>query len=101
MSLYIYIYIYIYINSQFTGQQGKEEALNHFHPVNRHLDISRVITAGSSPLHIGSSRTRTGNLRKSLTITLHALNDRLMKTVDNCIYFATIMCKLENGSIAF
>ena len=27
-----------------------------------HLDISRVITAESSPLHIAGSRTRTGNL---------------------------------------
>ena len=28
----------------------------------RHLDISRTITAESSPLHIASSRTRTGKL---------------------------------------
>ena len=34
----------------------------HFHPFNRHLDISRAITAESSPLHIASTRTRTGNL---------------------------------------
>ena len=34
----------------------------HFHPLHRHLDISRAITAESSPLHIGSNRTRTGNL---------------------------------------
>ena len=34
----------------------------HFHPLHRHLDISRAITAESSPLHIGSSRTRPGNL---------------------------------------
>ena len=34
----------------------------HFHPLHRHLDIRRAITAGSSPLHLGSSRTRTGNL---------------------------------------
>ena len=32
-----------------------------FHPLHRHLDIRRAITAGSSPLHIASSRTRTGN----------------------------------------
>ena len=29
----------------------------HFHPLHRHLDISWVITAESSPLHIASSRT--------------------------------------------
>ena len=34
--------------------------LYHFHPLYRHRDISRAITARSSPLHIGSSRTRTG-----------------------------------------
>ena len=33
---------------------------SHFHPFHRHLDISRVITAESSPLHIASSQTRTG-----------------------------------------
>ena len=33
----------------------------HFHPPHRHLDISRAITAEISPLHIASSRTRTGN----------------------------------------
>ena len=46
----------------------------HFHPVHRQLDISRTITAESSPLHIASSRTRTGNLwfhvRKLLTTKL-------------------------------
>ena len=36
--------------------------LYHFHPLHRHLDISRTITAESSPLHIASSRTRAGNL---------------------------------------
>ena len=34
----------------------------HFHPLHRHLDISRAITAESSPLHIASSRIQTGNL---------------------------------------
>ena len=35
----------------------------HFHPRHKHLDISRAITEESSPLHIGSSRTQTGNYR--------------------------------------
>ena len=52
--------------SQFTGQQVKREAISliphyHFHPLHRHLDIIRVITAESSPLHIVSSRARTVN----------------------------------------
>ena len=43
--------------SRFTRQQGKGEGiyltpLYHFHPLHRHLDISREITAESSPLHI-------------------------------------------------
>ena len=46
-------------HSRFTGQQGKGEAnsltrLYHFHPLHRHLDSSRAITADSSPLHIAS-----------------------------------------------
>ena len=39
-------------HSQFTGQQGKREGLyltplKNFHPLHRHLDISRAITVGS------------------------------------------------------
>ena len=70
--LYIYIYIYsiwvfFYENSRITGLQGKGEGISlsphyHFHPFHRHLDISRAIAAGSLPLYIASSRTRTGNL---------------------------------------
>ena len=36
--------------------------LYHLHPLRRHLDICRAITVESSPLHIATSRTRTGNL---------------------------------------
>ena len=62
------IWVFFHEHSQFTGQQGKWEGiyltpLYHFHPLQRHLDISREISAESSPLHIASSRTRTGNLR--------------------------------------
>ena len=51
----------------FTDIQRKGEGIfvspyYHFHSLPRHLDISRVITAESSPLHIACSRTRTGNL---------------------------------------
>ena len=54
-------------HSRITGLKGKGEDISltphyHFHPVHRHLDISRAITAESSPLHIGSSQIRTGNL---------------------------------------
>ena len=61
------IWVFFHEHSRFTGQQGKGEGiyltpLYHFHPRHRHLDISRVITVESSPLHIAGSRTRTGNL---------------------------------------
>ena len=61
------IQVFFHEHSRFTGQQGKGEGiyltpLYHFHPLHRHLDISRAIAAGSSPLHIAGRRTRTGNL---------------------------------------
>ena len=61
------IWVFFHEHSRFTGQQGKGEGiyltpLYHFHPLHRHLDISRAITAESSPLHIAGSRTRTRNL---------------------------------------
>ena len=51
----------------FTGLQSKGEGISltphyHFHSFRRHLNIGRVITVGSSPLRIASSRTRTGDL---------------------------------------
>ena len=36
--------------------------LYHFHPLHRRLEVKRVITVESSPLHIASSQTLTGNL---------------------------------------
>ena len=61
------IWVFFHEHSRFTGQQGKGEGiyltpLYHFHPLHRHLDISRAIAAESSPLQIAGSRTRTGNL---------------------------------------
>ena len=56
-----------FLSRTFTGIKGKGEDISfspryHFRTLHRHLYISRVITAGSSPLRIASSRTRTGNL---------------------------------------
>ena len=61
------IWVLFHEHSRITGLQGKGEGIPltphyHFHPLHRHLDISRAITAESSPLHIASSWTRTGNL---------------------------------------
>ena len=61
------IWVFFLNHPGITGLQGKGEGISltphyHFHQLHRHLDISWSITAESSPLHIGSSRTRTGNL---------------------------------------
>ena len=48
-----------------TAGEGEAISLNplhYFHSLHRHLDISQVITAESSPLHLAGSRTGTGNL---------------------------------------
>ena len=60
------IWVFSHDHSRITGLQGKRKGISltphyHFHPLHRHLDISRAITAESSPLHIASSRTRTSN----------------------------------------
>ena len=54
--------VFFHEHSRIAGLQGKREGISlianyHFHPLHRHLDISRAITAESSPLHIASSRT--------------------------------------------
>ena len=67
MFFFFSMWVFFHEHSRITGLQGKGEGISltphyHFHPLHRHLDISRAITAESSPLHIASSRTRTGNL---------------------------------------
>ena len=61
------IWVFFYEYSRITGLQGKGEGISltphyHFHPLHRRVNIGRVITAESSPLHTASSRNRTGNL---------------------------------------
>ena len=57
-----------FLSRTFTNHRaaGEGEGISlpphYFHTLHRHLDISRVITAESSPLHIASSSTRVGNL---------------------------------------
>ena len=65
MGFFFSVWVFFHEHSLFTGQQVKGEGifltpLYHFHPLHRHLDISRAITAESLPLHIARSRTRTG-----------------------------------------
>ena len=66
-SFFFSILVFFHEQSQITGLQGKGEGIyltphRNFHPLHIRLDISRVITAERSPLHIASSRIRTGNL---------------------------------------
>ena len=61
------IWVLFHEHSRITGLQGKGKGIPltphyPFHPLHRHLDISRAITAESSPLRIASSRALTGNL---------------------------------------
>ena len=61
----IFFFYVDFLSGTFTNHRtaGKGEGyFINFHPLHRHLDIGRAITAESSPLHIASSRTRTGNL---------------------------------------
>ena len=61
------VWVFFREHSRITVLQGKGEGISltphyHFYPLHRHLDVSRVITAESSPLHIASSQTETRNL---------------------------------------
>ena len=64
------IFFYVgFLSRTFTNHRttGEGEGISltphyHFHSFYRHLDISRVITPGSSPLRLASGRIRTGNL---------------------------------------
>ena len=69
---FIFLFIYLFYlgflsrTSWITGLPGKGEGISltphhHFHLLHRHLDISWATTAESSPLHIASGRSRTGN----------------------------------------
>ena len=68
------IWVFFHNHSWITGLHGKGEGISstphyHFHPLHRHLDISRAITAESSPPHIGRSRTGTFRPLMSLNDT--------------------------------
>ena len=67
--LFFSIWVFFHNHSRTTGLQGKGEGEGisltphcHFYLLHRNLDISRAITAETSPLHIGNSWTRTENL---------------------------------------
>ena len=65
---YVFFFYLGFLSQPFTnhttaGEEGGHVITPHyhFHPLHRHLNINRVITAERSPLHIGSSWTRTVN----------------------------------------
>ena len=65
MEISFFSCVFFHNHSRITGLQGKGEGISltpqyHFHPLHRYLDISRAITAESSPLHRGGSN-RTGS----------------------------------------
>ena len=68
LHIYIFsIWVFFHEHSRIIGLQGKGKGISltpHYHsyPLHKHLDISRAITAKSSPLHIVKSRARTGNI---------------------------------------
>ena len=80
---FFFIWVFFHDHSRITGLQGKEEGISltphyHFYPLHRHLDISCTITAESSPLHIGSSRSEPGTFDLSNQAVF--LHDQKVKT---------------------
>ena len=71
-NLLMFFFCLGFLSRRFTNHRGRGRAGEgeghfltphyHFRPLHGHLDISRAITAESSPVHIASSRALTGNL---------------------------------------
>ena len=58
--------VFFHDHLRITGLQEKGRGISltplyHFHPLHRHLNISRVTTAERSPLHIACDPTKTEN----------------------------------------
>ena len=54
---FFFIRVFFHEHSRTTGPQGKGKGISltshyHFHPLHRHLDISRAVTVESSPRHL-------------------------------------------------
>ena len=98
-------WVFFYEHSWFIGQQGMGEGiyitlLYHFHPLHRHLDISRAITTESSPVHIGSSRTHikqwgvflsNGNYKGELILFLVSQWERQIRSLEAQSYILFLM----------
>ena len=63
--MHVFFFCLGFLSRPFKNHRTAKERRGHsltplydFHPLHKHLDISRAITTESSRLHIGSSRTR-------------------------------------------
>ena len=86
-------------HSRFTGHQKKGKGFSltphyHFHPLHRHLDISRAITVGSLPLHIASSQTQYIYTKWVLWVLL-----TLLRKKENALIIRSAMETLKYGII--
>ena len=67
LRIFFSIWLFIQKHSRTSELQGKWENVSltpkyHFQPLHRHLEISLAIISDSSPLHIASIWSGTGNL---------------------------------------
>ena len=60
--MYLFLYFSFLSGFSFTTIHGSQDCRGKGKASSQNLDISRAITAESSPLHISSSQTRTKNL---------------------------------------
>ena len=86
------IWVFFNEHPRFTGQQGKEKAISltplyHFHTLHRHLEISRVINAKKSSLHIGSIWIRSGTSSLGAQDASHYKYGKLNLLFTTSIYF--------------
>ena len=66
-NVFFSVWVFFHEHSRFTGKQGKGKAISltslyHLQTGSQTFRYHPMNTAESSPLHIASSRTRTGNL---------------------------------------
>ena len=76
LCIFFSVWVFFHEHSRITGLQEKGQGISlnphyHFHPLHRHLHISRAITADSSRLHIDSSQTRTGTFDFRVQVANH------------------------------
>ena len=81
-----------------TAREGGSISLtpHYHHPLYRHLNISRAITAESSPLHIAGSRTRT---REPLVYDSKSLTTKLLKNIVNLSWIINTRCYFDAFSL--